>query len=175
MMANSAITSPPFFGGAPGVAVFRPFFLSRRFLPFPPAFSRLNPVPKGRLKIRPVQISFSEEVCWRCFWVEAPCFSRGRQRFSVAGRNPTFSILRFRAGLCIGARLPRRSERRLCRKIEKCWALSPCWILLTATLSYPTTTCFPNAARFFLAPNGINLVHPSSKLIWTALAENSPG
>src|SRR5271155_1529066 len=50
-----------------------------------------NPVPKGQLKIRPVQISFSEEVCWRCFWVEAPCFSRGRQRFSVAGRNLTLS------------------------------------------------------------------------------------
>src|SRR5271155_2672919 len=63
-----------------------------------------NPVPKGRLKIRAVQIRFSEEVCGRCFWVEAPCFSRGRQRFSVAGINLT-SILRFSAGLCIIARL----------------------------------------------------------------------
>ncbi len=130
------------------------------------------------MKIRPVQISFCEEVRWRCFWVEAPCFSRGRQRFSVAGRNPTSQSCALALGFVSGhgclAAASSLAAASVSRAVnyEKMMGFSSCWILLTSTLSYPTTTCFPNAARFALAPNGINLVHLSSKLIWTALVEN---
>ncbi len=97
-----------------------------------PSLRDFSPALEGQPRIHPglfsatlVQISFCEEVCWRCFWVEAPCFSRGRQRFSVAGRNLTSLSCALALGFVSGhgslaaARQPRR-------KIEKMMGFTGC-------------------------------------------------